>query len=87
MSAHLRIFVINLARSPERRRAMAGRLDELGLDREFFPALFAFRPDQDVRKDAASLEIGEIVIVPDLVTARQAVSSQAFGQSYGILRK
>lgn len=34
-----RIFVINLARSPDRRRVVTGRLRELGLDHEFFPAL------------------------------------------------
>ncbi len=39
MTDRPRIFVINLARSPDRRRAMAGRLDELGLVHEFFAAV------------------------------------------------
>ena len=38
MTASPRIFVINLLRSPDRRRVIAGRLGELGLDHEFFPA-------------------------------------------------
>ena len=38
MTASPRIFVINLLRSPDRRRVIGGRLGELGLDHEFFPA-------------------------------------------------
>ena len=39
MTDRHRIFVINLARSPDRRRAIAGRLGRLGLEHEFFPAV------------------------------------------------
>ncbi len=38
MTNRPRIFVINLLRSPDRRRVIDGRLGELGLDHEFFPA-------------------------------------------------
>jgi GR25 family glycosyltransferase involved in LPS biosynthesis len=39
MTDRPRIFVINLQRSPDRRRFIADRLDQLGLDREFFSAV------------------------------------------------
>ncbi len=51
---------------------------------------YAYHPSTGFGKsggEPARLEIGEIVIVPDLVAARQAVSSQAFGQSGDILGK
>ena len=38
MTDQHRIFVINLARSPDRRRFIADRLGRLGLEHEFFPA-------------------------------------------------
>ena len=39
MTNRPRILVINLARSPDRRRFIGDRLGRLGLDHEFFPAV------------------------------------------------